>query len=64
MFDYHDNGSAFLPFAKHEQEKEDVVNLILSGATNIELDDDFSSEDIAWVEQEVEYRTGMKCNLT
>jgi hypothetical protein len=55
---------AFSAYAKHTQEKEDVVNLILSGASNIELDDDFSAEDIAWIEQEVERRTGMKCSLT
>ena len=54
MFD-----NLFLAYAKHEQEKEDVVQLILAGARNgdnhlsFQLDDDFSYEDIEYIKEEV-----------
>jgi hypothetical protein len=55
---------AFSPFCKHEQEKEDAVNLILSGATQIQFDDEMSQEDLRWIEQEVYRRSGATCSLT
>ena len=54
MFD-----NLFLAYAKHEQEKEDVIQLILTGARNgdnhlsFQLDDDFSDEDIKYIKEEV-----------
>ena len=50
---------AFSPYAKHEQEKEDVIQMILEAARNgedafsIQLDDDFSDEDIEYIKEEV-----------
>jgi hypothetical protein len=55
---------AFTAFARHEQEKEDTVNLILSGATQIQFDDEMSQEDLRWIEQEVYRRSGATCSLT
>ena len=54
MFD-----NLFLAYAKHEQEKEDVIQLILAGVRNgdnhlsFQLDDDFSDEDIEYIKEEV-----------
>lgn len=50
---------AFSPYAKHEQEKEDVIQMILEAARNgkenlsIQLDDCFSEEDVRYIEEEV-----------
>ena len=50
---------AFSPYSKHEQEKEDVIQMILEAAVNgstdfsIQLDDDFSDEDIEYIKEEV-----------
>lgn len=50
---------AFSPYAKHEQEKEDVIQMILASARNgdnhlsFQLDDDFSDEDIEYIKEEV-----------
>lgn len=50
---------AFSPYAKHEQEKEDVIQMILEAARNgedafsVQLDDDFSDEDIEYIKEEV-----------
>lgn len=52
----------FGAYAKHEQEKEDVINEIIrrahEGDTNftIELDDCFSQSDVEYIEKEVERR--------
>lgn len=49
----------FFAYAKHEQEKEDVIKMIVEaarlGTTNmsISLDDDFSEEDAKYIEKEV-----------
>ena len=50
---------AFSPYTKHEQEKEDVIQMILEAARNgetnlsIQLDDHFSDEDVKYIEEEV-----------
>ena len=50
---------AFSPYAKHEQEKEDVIKMIVEAARlgttsmSIDLDDDFSEEDAKYIEKEV-----------
>ena len=50
---------AFSAYAKHEQEKEDVIQMILAAAArgetglSIELDDHFSEEDVKYIEEEV-----------
>ena len=49
----------FWAYAKHEQEKEDVIQMILEavrngeGAFSIQLDDDFSDADIEYIKEEV-----------
>ena len=49
----------FWAYAKHEQEKEDIIQMILEAARNGEnhvsfsLDDDFSDEDIEYIKEEV-----------
>lgn len=49
----------FWAYAKHEQEKEDVIQMILEAAQNgetdlsIQLDDHFSEEDVRYIEEEV-----------
>ena len=49
----------FWAYAKHEQEKEDVIQMILEAVHNgedafsIQLDDDFSDEDIEYIKEEV-----------
>lgn len=50
---------AFSAYAKHEQEKEDVIQMILtaieSGDTemSIQLDDCFSESDVEYIKEEV-----------
>ena len=49
----------FFAYAKHEQEKEDVIKMIVETARlgttsmSIDLDDDFSEEDAKYIEKEV-----------
>ena len=49
----------FWAYAKHEQEKEDAIQMILEAVANgstdfsIQLDDDFSDEDIEYIKEEV-----------
>ena len=50
---------AFSPYAKHEQEREDVIQKIIEAARNgeshltFELDDYFSDGDIEYIKEEV-----------
>lgn len=50
---------AFSAYAKHEQEKEDVIKMILEAAArgetdfSIQLDDCFSEDDVKYIEEEV-----------
>ena len=56
---HHVLNRAFSPYAKHEQEKEDVIKMIVEAARlgttsmSISLDDDFSAEDAEYIEKEV-----------
>ena len=56
---HHILNRAFSPYAKHEQEKEDVIKMIVEAARlgttsmSISLDDDFSEEDAKYIEKEV-----------
>ena len=49
----------FWAYAKHEQEKEDVIQMILEAARNgedafsIQLDDCFSESDVEYIKEEV-----------
>ena len=55
---------AFSPYAKHEQEKEDVIQEIIRQYNcgnyqfTIDLDDDFSESDAAYIQSEVQRRLG------
>ena len=50
---------AFSPYAKHQQELDDIVQVsiqkFLSGESNftLEVDDDFSEGDLAYIEKEI-----------
>ena len=54
----------FWAYAKHEQEKEDIIQLIVDEALNqntafsIQLDDDFSDDEIEEIKREVYRRLG------
>lgn len=56
---HHILNRAFSPYVKHEQEKEDVIKMIVEAARlgttsmSISLDDDFSEEDAKYIEKEV-----------
>ena len=49
----------FWAYAKHEQEKEDIIQMILEAVKNgdesfsIQLDDDFSDAEIEYIKEEV-----------
>ena len=49
----------FLAYIKHESEKENIIQKILEAARNgnnqfsIQLDDDFSDEEIEYIKEEV-----------
>ena len=58
----------FLAYAKHEQEKEDIIQTILEAirqadeedtSFSIQLDDDFSDDEINEIQKEVYRRMGM-----
>jgi hypothetical protein len=55
---------AFSGYAKHTQELEDIVKSICAGSTYVELDDDMSASDLAWIKKEVKRRTGATCKLS
>lgn len=56
---------AFSPFVKHTQELEDIVEMIGSGAgCTITCDDDMSTSDMRYIENEVFNRYGIVCNLS
>ena len=52
----------FLAYAKHESEKEQIINKICiatrNGETNLtlDLDDDFSDDELEYIKQEVHRR--------
>ena len=52
----------FFAYAKHEQEKEDIIQLIVQRARlsdtsfSIQLDDDFSDSEINYIQEEVRRR--------
>lgn len=56
---------AFSPFAKHTQELEDIVEMIGNGVgCTITCDDDMSTSDMRYIENEVFNRYGIVCNLS
>ncbi len=55
---------AFSAYCFHSQEVEDVINLIGSGATSIQCDDDMSEADMRYIENEVRSRYGLDISLS
>lgn len=47
---------AFSPFAKHQTELDEVVEMIAAGGTSFELDDDFGSADLEYIHKELSKR--------
>ena len=56
--------TAFNAYAFHSQEVEDVINLIGQGYTSIQCDTGMTSNDKAYIEQEVQRRYGLNINLS
>lgn len=55
---------AFSPYAKHSQEVEDVIQMIAAGHTgSIQTDDDFSANDMRYIENELRKRYGIEAHL-
>ena len=48
---------AFTVFAAHQQYVDDIVKRILGGETVIELNQELSKEDMAYIKKEVKRRT-------
>lgn len=49
----------FWPYAKHTQEVEDIIDALANAAPGhytIDIDDDFSDEDLAYIKAQVEER--------
>ena len=54
---------AFTGYCAHLQECEDIVQMILAGGTNFELDDDFGQSDLDYINSRLrEY--GISANLS
>jgi len=54
---------AFSPFAKHQTELDEIVEMIATGSTSFELDDDFGPSDLEYIQNELEKR-GIYANLS
>ena len=56
------NDDMYMAYAKHEQELEDIIVNIVAHARigdfnfNIEIDDDLSDDDLAYIQKEVARR--------
>lgn len=55
---------AFSAHAYHSQEVEDTIEMIASGATALELYDNFSDSDLEYIEQQLYERYGIHADLT
>ena len=54
---------AFSPFCKHQQECEDIINMIKNGYTSFSLDDDFDKSDLEYINDEL-LKAGIVANLS
>ena len=54
---------AFSPYCKHVQECEEVIQMILAGGTNFELDDDFGQSDLDYIQSRLREH-GIEANLS
>ena len=54
---------AFSPYAKHQTELDEVVEMIAAGATSIELDDDFCQSDLDYIQKQLAKR-GIDADLS
>ena len=54
---------AFSPYAKHQTELDEVVEMIVAGGTSFELDDDFGPADLEYIQRELS-RRGIDADLS
>ena len=54
---------AFSPFCKHQQECEDIINMIKNGYTSFSLDDDFDESDLEYINNKL-LKAGIVANLS
>ena len=55
---------AFSAFCKHTTERDEIVERIVAGDTNITLDDDFSESDLAYIKNRLEREYGIYTDLS
>lgn len=56
--------SLFLGYCKHQQECEDIIKRIAAGDTAISLDDDFTQDELEYMEKVLLDNYGIEANLT
>lgn len=54
---------AFSAFCKHTTERDEIVERIVAGDTNITLDDDFSESDLRYIENRLKDEYGIIADL-
>ena len=55
---------AFSAFCKHITERDEIVERIVAGDTNITLDDDFSESDLRYIENRLRDEYGIYADLS
>lgn len=55
---------AFSAFCKHTTERDEIVERIAAGDTNITLDDDFSESDLRYIENRLRDEYGIIAGLS
>ena len=55
---------AFSAFCKHTTERDEIVERIVAGDTNITLDDDFCESDLEYIKNRLQKEYGIYANLS
>ena len=55
---------AFSAFCKHSSERDEIVERIVAGDTNITLDDDFCESDLSYIKNRLQKEYGIYANLS
>ena len=55
---------AFSAFCKHSSERDEIVERIAAGDTNITLDDDFCESDLEYIKNRLQKEYGIYANLS
>lgn len=55
---------AFSAFCKHTTERDEIVERIVAGDTNITLDDDFSERDLDYIKNRLKDEYGIIADLS